>query len=188
MVIKLEVFIKCNAKEFDNRDFCKNLISNSNLNCIFLVGDYHIWSLTDVERKSVGFEPISNIYQLPIHIGMDTVNVTVGCQNYCIIRKMNKMHLIWGSIHVIDIQKKEYWVQHRALWNTQCNVWHRGIVIFDWDVLFPVSQIRLKPVLHDTSDAIMQKLTHQYVMINCVECFEKSRYTAMVLCLLSNDE
>ena len=25
---------------------------------------------------------------------------------------------------------------------------------------------------HDTSDAIMQELTHQYVMINSVECFE----------------
>ena len=122
----------------------------------FLVGDYHIWSYTYVERKSVDLEPIINTYQLSSHIGMDIVNVTVGYKNCCIISKMNKTHLIWGSIHVIDIQKKEYCAQHRSLWNTQCNVRHRGIAVCDWDVLFPVSQIRLKPVLHDTSDAIMQ--------------------------------
>ena len=86
---------------------------------------------------------------------------------------MNKTHLIWGSIHVIDIQKKKYWAQHRPLWNTHCNVWDRGTAVFDWDVLYPVTQIRLKPVLYDTSDAIMQELTHQYVMINFVECFLK---------------
>ena len=40
-----------------------------------------------------------------------------------------------------------------------------------FDVLFPVTQIRLKPVLHDISNVIMQKLAHQYVMINGVECF-----------------
>ena len=89
----------------------------------------------------------------------------------CTISKMNKTHLIWGCIHVIDIQKKEYWAQHRTLWNTLCNVSHWGIAVFDWDVLFLVTQIRLKPVLHDTSDTIMQKLTHQYVKINCVKCF-----------------
>ena len=135
----------------------KNWISNSYVNCIFLVGDYLIWSFTDIER-SVG---LINTYQLPIHSGMDIVNVTVRCKNCCIISRMNKTHLIWGSIHVIDIQKKEYW----------CSVWNRGTVVFDWDLFFPVTQIRLNLVLHDTSDAIMQKLTHQYVMINCVECF-----------------
>ena len=55
------------------------------------------------------------------------VNVTVGCKNYCIMSKMKKTHLIWESIHVIDIQKKEYWAQHRSLWNTQCNVWHKEL-------------------------------------------------------------
>ena len=173
MVIKSEIFIKCNTNEFDSWDVCKNWISNSNVNCIFLVEDYHKWSFTDVERKSVGLEPVSNTYQLPIHSGMDIVNVTVGCKNCCIIRKMNKTHLIWGSIHVIDIQKKKYWAQHRSLWNTQCNVWDRGTAVFDWDILFPVTQIRLKPLLHDTSDTIMQELTHQCVMINCVERFWK---------------
>ena len=71
-------------------------------------------------------------------------------------------------------------------------IFDRGIAVSDLDVLFPVSQIRLKPVLHDTSDAIMQKLTHEYVMINCVmiNCaFEKFRYTVIiVLCLLSTDD
>ena len=61
-----------------------------------------------LERKSVGLEPIINTYQLPIHSGMDIVNVTVECKNCCIISKMNKTHLILGSIHVIDIPKKEY--------------------------------------------------------------------------------
>ena len=100
---------------------------------------------------------VFNTYQLPIHSGMDIVNVTVGCKNCCIF---SKMHLIWGSIHVVDIQQKRYWARHRALWNTQCNLWDRGTAVFDWDVLFPVTQIRLKPVLHDISDAIMQELTH----------------------------
>ena len=95
MVIKSKIFIKCNAKEFDSWDFCKNWTSNSNVNCIFLVGDFHIWSFTDVERKSVGLEPVINSYQLPIHSGMDIVNVTVRCKNCCIISKMNKKHLIW---------------------------------------------------------------------------------------------
>ena len=173
MVIKSNIFIKCNAKEFDSWDFCKNWITNSNANCIFLVGDYHIWSFTDVERKSVGLEPVIHTYQLPFHSGMDIVNVTVWCKNCCIFSKMNKTHLIWGSIHVIDTQKKMYWAQHWTLWNTQCNVWDRGTAVFDWDVLFPVTQIRLKPVLHATSDAMMQEPTHQYDMINCVKHFWK---------------
>ena len=33
-------------------------------------------------------------------------------------------------------------------------------------MLFPATQIRLKPAMHDTSEAILQELTHQYVMVN----------------------
>ena len=84
-------YIKCNANEFDSWDFCKNWISNSNDNCIFLIEYYHIKSFIDVERKSV-FSVI-NTYQLPIHSGMDIVNVTVGCKNCCISSKMN--NCIW---------------------------------------------------------------------------------------------
>ena len=172
MVIKNNFLIKCNAKEFDSCDFCKNWITNSNVNCIFLVGDYHIWSLADVERKSVCLKPVINAYHAgPYSQWHAWTLTTMGCKNCPIISKMNKTQLIWGSIHVIDIQKKKYWAQHRTLWNTQCNVWHRRIAVSDWDALFPVTQIRLKPVLHDTSDVIMQELTHQYVMINSVECF-----------------
>ena len=58
---------------------------------------------------------------------------------------------------------------------------------FFTDVLFLITQIRLKPALYDTSDAIMQKLTYQYAMIVLNE-FDKSRYTEMVLCLSSNDK
>ena len=36
--------------------------------------------------------------------------------------------------------------------------WHRGTAVFDWVMLFPVTQIRLKPVLHDTSNAIATTL------------------------------
>ena len=186
MVIKSKVFIKCNAKEFDSWDFCSNWISNSNLNCIFLVGDYHTWSFTDVERKSVGLESVMNAYQLPIHSGVDIVNVTIGFENCCIISKMNKTHLIWGSIHIVDIKKKEYWAQHRSLWNTQCIVWHRGIAVSDWDVLFPVTQIWLKPVLHDTSDDMIPLINMLWLTVS--NAFEKCRYTAMMLCLLSNYE
>ena len=66
MVIKSKIIIKCNAKEFDSRDFCKNSISNSIVNWIFLVGDYHIWIFTAVERKFVGREPVINTYQLSV--------------------------------------------------------------------------------------------------------------------------
>ena len=75
------------------------------------------------------------------------VNVTVGCKNCCIISKMNETYLIWGSIHDIEIHKKKYSAQHLALWNTQC-------VMFD--ITGTLTQIRLKPALHDTSDSIMQ--------------------------------
>ena len=34
-----------------------------------------------------------------------------------------------------------------------------------------LAHVRSKPALDDTFDAIMQELTHQYVMINCVERF-----------------
>ena len=54
--------------------------------------------------------------------------------------------------------------------------------------MFSITQVRLQPALHNTSDAIMQKLSREYVMINLSNAFEKSRYTAMVLCLLSNDK
>ena len=50
---------------------------------------------------------------------------------------------------------------------------HRGNGVFARDILFNITQIRLQPALYDTSDAIMHTLTHQYVMINCVECIWK---------------
>ena len=111
------------------------LMSNS----FFLVGDYHIWSFTNVEWKSVGLEPVINSHQFPVHWGMNIVNVAVGCKNCCIVSKMNKEHLVWGSMHVIDVQKKKYRAQHRALRNTLCNVWHWGAGVFDWDILFPIA-------------------------------------------------
>ena len=187
MVIKRNVLIKCNGKEFDSWDFCKNWISNSNLNCIFLVGDHHIWSFTDVKRKSVGLELIINTYQLPIHSGMDIVNVTVGCKNSCIISKMNKTHLIWGSIHVIDIRK-----------STGPNTEPCGTpnVMFDIEEFqFLIETYCFLLVKYDSNQCCKTPLTPlcRSLLINMLwlivsNAFEKYRYTAMVLCLLSNDE
>ena len=75
MVIKIKIFVKCNAKEFDCLDFYKKWISNFNVYSVFLVGDYHIWSFTNVERKYVGLKPVINSYQSPVHRGMNFVNV-----------------------------------------------------------------------------------------------------------------
>ena len=38
-------------------------------------------------------------------------------KNSYIVSKINKAHLVWGSMHVIDIQKKKYWAKHRVLRN-----------------------------------------------------------------------
>ena len=113
----MDIFVhpKCNGKEFDCWDFCKNWILNFNVNCIFMVRYYHIWSFPNIERNSVGLEPVINTYQFPILSGMNIVNVTVRCKNCCIISKMSNMYLVLGSIHVIDIQKKKYFAQHRTL-------------------------------------------------------------------------
>ena len=188
MVISCKVFIECKAKEFDSWDFCKNWISNSNLNCLFLVGDYHIWRFTDVERMSVGLESTINTYQLPIHSGMDIVTVTVGCKNCRIISKMNKTNLIWGSINVIDIQKKEYWA------NTEpCGTPN---VMFDIEELqLLIETYCFLLVKYDSNQCCMIPLTTfcRSLLINMLwltasNAFEESRYAAMVLCLLSKDE
>ena len=62
--------------------------------------------------------------------------------------KRNWFDDLYMSLICIDpSQKKKYWAQHRSLWNTQCNAWGRGTAVFDWDVVLPITQIRLKPVL-----------------------------------------
>ena len=42
---------------------------------------------SNVERKSVGLEPVINSYWFAVYYGMNIVNVTVGC-------KTNKAHLV----------------------------------------------------------------------------------------------
>ena len=37
------------------------------------VEDYHICSFTNVQRKSVGLEPVINSYQFPVYCGMNIV-------------------------------------------------------------------------------------------------------------------
>ena len=59
MVIKITIFVKCNATEFVCWDFCMNWISNFNVDCVFLVTDYYIWSFTNVERKSLALSQFS---------------------------------------------------------------------------------------------------------------------------------
>ena len=190
MVIKSKIFIKCNgnAKEFDSRDFCMNWISNSNINFIFLVGDYHMWSFTDVEIKSVGLEPVINTYQLLIHSTMDIVNVIVRCKNCSILSKMNKTHLIWGCMHVIDIQKKEYWP------NTEpCGTPN---VMFDIEELqflietdhFLLHKYNSNQRCMTPQTPLCRSLLINTLWLTVLNAFEKSRYTAIVLCLLSNDE
>ena len=161
MVIKSKILITCNTKEFDCWNFQKDWFSNSNIECFFLVGDYHIWSLTNVQRKPVGFEPVINTYQFPIHSGMNIVNVSVGCKNCCTVSKMNKTDVVWGFMHVIDIQKKKYWSDTEPCETPNVMLALTGV--FDCDILFPVTQIRFKPALHDISNAIMQEITHQYI-------------------------
>ena len=72
-----------------------------------------------------------------------------------------------SDLRIIDIRKKKQWTE-------TCEI---PIVIFDiqeqqfeTDTCFLLLPIRFKPALHDTSDAIMHELTHQYAMIKCVEC------------------
>ena len=69
MVIKIKIFIMCNAKLFDCENFRKDWISTciNVVECVFLVRYFHIWSFTNVDRKSVGLEPVINSYQFPIH-------------------------------------------------------------------------------------------------------------------------
>ena len=50
-----------------------------------------------------------------------------------------------------------YWAQHRTMWNTQCKIDIEELP-FLIETMFPVTQIGLKPALHDTSDAIIQIL------------------------------
>ena len=46
MVIKSNIFIECNTKKFDCWNFRMDLFSNFYVECVFLVGDYHMWSFT----------------------------------------------------------------------------------------------------------------------------------------------
>ena len=88
-------------------------------------------------------------------------------------------------MHVIDIQKKI--LGPTPSLGTPNIMFDVEELEFFTDVLFLITQISLKPALYDTSEAIMQKHTYQYAMIVLNE-FDKSRYTEIVLCLLSNDK
>ena len=56
-------------------------------------------TVTNVERKSFGFETVINSYQFSIHRHK-------AC---CIVRKMNKTQLIWGSIYTCNWYRKISW-------------------------------------------------------------------------------
>ena len=67
------------------------------------------------------------------------------------------------------MQNKKHWANTEPC-GTSDVMFDRGTGVFDRDILFSITQIRLKPALHNTSGVIMLELTHQYIMINCVEC------------------
>ena len=69
-----------------------------------------------------------------------------------------------------------------------CNVWHRETAVFDWDVLFPVTQIRQKQCCMTPLTPLCKSLLINMLWLTVSNAFEKSRYTVMVLCLLSNVE
>ena len=69
-------------------------------------------------RKSVSLEPVINSYQFPIHNGMNIANGQCRMQKLLYHQQNVQTYLMWGSIHVIDIQKKKYWAKHRTLRNT----------------------------------------------------------------------
>ena len=148
------------------------------MSCIFLVGDYHIWNFTDIERKSVGLESVINTYQLPIHSGMDIVNVTVGCKNCCIISKCIwfedlYMSLIYkrkstGTPNVMfDIEELQFLIE------TYC------FLLLKYDS----NQCCTTPLMQ-----LCRSLLIKMLWLTVLNAFEKYWYTATVLCLLSNVE
>ena len=94
-VYKSKILTKCNAKEFDCWNFLKDWFSNFIVEWVFLVGDYHIWSLTNFQRKSIGIEPVINSNQFPVYCGMNIVNATVGCKIYCMVSEMIKIQQLY---------------------------------------------------------------------------------------------
>ena len=71
-----------------------------------LAWDYHVWRFTNIERKSVGLEPVINFYQFPIHSGMNIGNVTVGCKNRCVVRKWTKL-ILFEDLNMSLIYKRK---------------------------------------------------------------------------------
>ena len=61
----------------------------------FLVGDYHIWSFTNDQRKSIGLEPVINSYQFPVHCGMNIVNVTTLSDAKTVVSSAKWTKRIW---------------------------------------------------------------------------------------------
>ena len=89
------------------------LISNA---CFWL--DINIYEVLLMFRESLLVLSQLSTPTSSLHWGMNIVNITVGCKNCFIISKMNKAHLVWGSMHVIDIQNKKYWAQYLTLRKT----------------------------------------------------------------------
>ena len=112
----------------------KNCITNFNaVTYIFLVWDYHIYILPSLTESLLASSQLSTFESFLLTVAsLYIVDATVGYNNFCIITKINKTHLIVGFMHVFDIQKKKYWVQHLSL-RKICNFWHWRTAIYDWD-------------------------------------------------------
>ena len=151
----------------------------------FLVGGYHIWSFTDVERKSVGLEPIINTYQLPIHSGLMSLS-----DAKTVISSAKWTKRIWFE----DLYMSLIYKRKSAGINTEpCGPPN---ILFDIEELpFLIETYCFLLVKCDSNQYCLTPLTPlcRSLLINMLwltvsNAFEKSRYTAMVLCLLSNDE
>ena len=70
--------------------------------------------LLTLRESLLALSQLSTPTSFLFRVAWSLLSFTVGCKNCCIISKWTKTHLIWGYIHVIDIQKKEYWAQHRS--------------------------------------------------------------------------
>ena len=102
MVHNSKIFIECNSKEFDCWNFRKDWFSNFNVEYVFLVGDYHIWSFTAFRESVLALSQISAPTSSLFTVAW-TLSMSLSDEKTCIVRKMKNAHLVWGSMPVIDV-------------------------------------------------------------------------------------
>ena len=171
---------------------CWNFRKNWTSNCVavewvFLVGDYHIWSFINVRESLLALSHLSTLTNSLFSVAWTFIMSLSDVKTVVFVCKMYKTHLIWGSVHVIDIEKKKCRAEHRALRNTWWNVFIWGTAVFDWD-MFPITQIRLEQLCLTPLMTLCRNLLINISWLSGSNAFEKSKYTAMLLCLQSKDK